>query len=414
MLANYLKVAVAVLARRKVFTAISLLGITFTLTVLLAVAAILDHIFGSIPPEVHQHRSLSVIHASLSGERGRRSSALSRGFLERTLRDLPGAEDVTIVSVAKVVTSFQQGQRLESFLKYVDAGFWRVMAFDFIEGRSFSADEVRTGAAVAVINRATRERFFDGRSALDGMVEVDGRRYRVVGVVENVPFFRLIPFGDIWVPYTTDTAVVNGNLVLGNCMGVVLARSRRDFAAIRAEYLSRVAATDLSAEGRFDTLITVPESPFQMASRIVLAGARSTDSHVGGLLGLLAALMVLFMVLPSINLVNLSISRIMERASEIGVRKAFGASAATLIGQFVVENLVLTLGGAVLALAGAYGVLALIAASGLVPYAQFHLNWRIFAIAVLVAMVFGLISGVYPAWRMARMNPVDALRGGVS
>ena len=52
------------------------------------------------------------------------------------------------------------------------------------------------------------------------------------------------------------------------------------------------------------------------------------------------------MLLPAVNLVNLNISRIMERASEIGVRKAFGASSRTLVGQFVVENLVLTLVGA--------------------------------------------------------------------
>ena len=53
------------------------------------------------------------------------------------------------------------------------------------------------------------------------------------------------------------------------------------------------------------------------------------------------------MLLPAINLVNLNVSRILERASEIGVRKAFGASSRTLVGQFVVENVVLTLVGGV-------------------------------------------------------------------
>ena len=54
------------------------------------------------------------------------------------------------------------------------------------------------------------------------------------------------------------------------------------------------------------------------------------------------------MLLPTVNLININVSRIMERASEIGVRKAFGASSRTLVGQFIVENLILTLvGGAV-------------------------------------------------------------------
>ena len=106
--------------------------------------------------------------------------------------------------------------------------------------------------------------------------------------------------------------------------------------------------------------------------------------------------------------------QVMERASEIGVRKAFGAPSLTLVGQFVVENVLLTLAGGVLALGLARVVLSVISAAGLIPYATFHLNVRVFTYALITALVFGLLSGVYPAWRMSRMHPVDALRGGVS
>jgi putative ABC transport system permease protein len=101
----------------------------------------------------------------------------------------------------------------------------------------------------------------------------------------------------------------------------------------------------------------------------------------------------------------------MERASEIGVRKAFGASSRTLVGQFVVENLVLTLVGALVGFVAAGLVLQLINASGVIQYAELSLNYRIFAWGVGLAVVFGLLSGVYPAWRMSRMHPVQALKG---
>ena len=65
-------------------------------------------------------------------------------------------------------------------------------------------------------------------------------------------------------------------------------------------------------------------------------------------MALLAGITLLFMLLPTINLVNINISRIMERSSEIGVRKAFGASSSTIIGQFIVENIFLTLLGGLL------------------------------------------------------------------
>ena len=121
--------------------------------------------------------------------------------------------------------------------------------------------------------------------------------------------------------------------------------------------------------------------------------------------------MLLFSLLPAVNLVNLNMSRIMERASEIGVRKAFGASSRTLVGQFVVENLVLTLiGGAAGFLLSAL-VLRALNTSGLIPYAHFTINVRVFLYGLGLAVFFGLLSGVYPAWRMSRLHPVQALKG---
>jgi putative ABC transport system permease protein len=84
--------------------------------------------------------------------------------------------------------------------------------------------------------------------------------------------------------------------------------------------------------------------------------------------------MLLFMLLPALNLVNLNSSRIMERSSEIGVRKAFGATSSTLALQFIVENIVLTLLGGALGLILAYGVLQMIEASQVIEHAQFYLT----------------------------------------
>ena len=126
---------------------------------------------------------------------------------------------------------------------------------------------------------------------------------------------------------------------------------------------------------------------------------------------LLVIAALLFMLLPTINLININISRIMERASEIGVRKAFGASSWTLVGQFVVENILLTLVGGAIGFVISVFVLHLISQSNLFPYATFTMNYRIFLGGLALAIVFGLLSGVYPAWKMSRLHPVDALKG---
>jgi putative ABC transport system permease protein len=128
----------------------------------------------------------------------------------------------------------------------------------------------------------------------------------------------------------------------------------------------------------------------------------------------LAILVALFVTLPTVNLINVNISRILERASEIGVRKAFGAPTRTLVGQFVVENVVLTLGGAAIGLVLSAVVLRALNQSGFIAHSSFGVNLRVFAYAIVIAVGFGLVSGVYPAWRMARLHPVDALKGGPS
>jgi len=93
------------------------------------------------------------------------------------------------------------------------------------------------------------------------------------------------------------------------------------------------------------------------------------------------------------------------------VRKAFGAASWTLVGQFIVENLVLTLVGAAVGFVLAGWLLGLLNGSGLIEYADLRLNYRIFFWGALLAVAFGLLSGVYPAWRMSRLHPVQALKG---
>ena len=152
--------------------------------------------------------------------------------------------------------------------------------------------------------------------------------------------------GDIYVPVTTAKTDAYRTELLGGFGGLLLARSPADFPAIKAELETRVRAAPLPGP-QWKTLIAPAESFFEFVAGNLFGGRNEERSHPERLWAVLVAGMLLFSLLPAVNLVNLNMSRIMERASEIGVRKAFGASSRTLVGQFIVENLVLTLiGGA--------------------------------------------------------------------
>ena len=126
-------------------------------------------------------------------------------------------------------------------------------------------------------------------------------------------------------------------------------------------------------------------------------------------LAFLTVPVLLFMLLPVLNLVNINLSRIMERSSEIGVRKAFGASSKYLVGQFLVENIILTVLGGVMGLVLSLVVLKIYTSLQLIPYGQLRFNGWIFIYGFVITIVFGILSGVYPAWKMSRLHPVDAL-----
>ena len=124
----------------------------------------------------------------------------------------------------------------------------------------------------------------------------------------------------------------------------------------------------------------------------------------------LAIFILLIMLLPTLNLVNINVTRIMERSSEIGVRKAFGASGLTLVGQFIVENIILTFLGFIIGIVLSFIILQVINNSDLIANLHLTINVTVLIYSLVACLVFGLLSGVYPAWRMSRLQVVNALK----
>jgi putative ABC transport system permease protein len=419
MFGSYLKLALKVFLRRKFFTAVSLFGISFTLVVLTVAVAVLDQLTAPLPPETRQDRTLGIYFAKMSGPQNRWYGEPGFLLLDRYARGLPGVERMSIFSTNQEVPSYLNGQRLQSSLKRTDADYWKILEFTFLEGGPYTADDVENARFVAVVSDSTRRRFFGGAPALGRTLEADGQRFRVVGVVPDMSRLRDVPYADLWVPLTTAKSDSYRRKLMGGFMGLLQARGPGDFAAIREELRTRLRGAELPNR-QYERVQAVPETRLEHAVGDFAVGSPlrflQTDddgrSHLGRFWAILAAATLLFMLLPTVNLVNLNVSRIMERASEIGVRKAFGATARTLVAQFVVENLVLTLVGGLLGFGLAYAVLGGLTSSGVLPATRFDLNLRVFAWGLALAVAFGVISGVYPAWRMSRLHPVEALSGG--
>jgi len=418
MLINYLKIALKVLRRRKFFTFISLFGISFTLAVLVVVAALFQNVLSVVKPESRSARSLSINflrfgHSDRPG--AARISSPGYLFLDRHIRPMEGSiagiENITVYATPTEVTAFNNGEKYLLNLRRTDGRYWEVLNFDFLEGGPFHRDDEARGNHVAVINQATRDGYFRGGPAVGREIEVDGQVFRVVGVVRNVPVYRTASYSDIWVPIGTAKSSSFRNELMSGFATTILAESPRFFPAIKQAVQEQLPRIAFPQPERWNSAITNAETRLESLAR-EMTNAYDRDPGTGKLVGLTLLFGFLFMLLPAINLININISRIMERASEIGIRKAFGATSRNLVGQFLLENLVLTAFGGLIGFLLAGLVLHLINRSGLIPYADFHLNLTVFICGLLLTLVFGAFAGVYPAWRMSRSHPVNALKGG--
>jgi putative ABC transport system permease protein len=414
MFKNYLLMASKVFLRRKLFTAINLFCIMLTLVILLVVTALLNTLFFPTGVEGKSDRFLQI--AAIRSEGGAnhqnvRTSPLGYKVIDQYLRKATNAEAVAAVSNPSTVSVYQNGRASALLMRRADAAYWKILDFKVLDGRVPTEDDVANGRLVAVINASTAKKLFPGINAVGQPMRIGDQQFTVIGVVEDVMHFNSL--SDIWAPVTTYPSSDYKQQFFGEFNALLLAKDKADLPALRAE-VKRIASTVVMDDPKkWTRTFFWADSKLDLTARMIMNNMSQEDSGAGILLSILACIMLLFMLLPALNLVNLNTGRIMERSAEIGVRKAFGATNGQLVSQLVVENILLCLAGGLLSLVCVTGVLVWLEGSGLIPYLKVSLDWGVFAAGLVITVIFGVMSGVIPALKMARLDPVVALKGAV-
>jgi putative ABC transport system permease protein len=411
MLRNYLLTAYKVFMRRKLFTAINLACIVLTLVVLMVITALLQTTFWPSGVEGKSGRFLQVYGIRSESPDGRNTLTTLLGYktIDKYLKPMTGVERISAFTVPGTVSVYQGDRVSQLDMRRVDADYWKILDFHVLAGRLPNEDDDRLGRLVAVVNASTARRLFPGAAAVGQRIGVSGQTFEIIGVVADV--MHMNAYADMWTPLTTFPSTDYQKDLTGNFAALLLARSPADLPRIRRE-VARIATTFVSADPHtYPTTHFWADSKLDVVARMLLGRQGEADSGATRLLLMTGGGMLLFMLLPALNLVNLNMGRILERSAEIGVRKAFGATSLQLAGQLVVENVLLCLAGGLLGLACAQLVLWWLEASQLIPYLEVAINLPVFACGMVLAFVFGLLSGALPAWKMSRLDPVHALKG---
>lgn len=411
MLKNYLKIAIAVLKRRRFFTFISLFGISFTLTIIIVLTAFVDNVTSANYPEGNRDRSLYITAMRLRDPKrqSQMTGPASFYYLDHYVSTLKTPVKVAIGSFFSATNAYRNNKKLTINVKYTNDQFWEVMTFDFLEGKPYSQQQIRNGERVVVISEDTKRDYFGNEATVVGQpIEVDNITYRVVGVIKSVPVTMPISYADLYAPYTLSKEDYRQKKIMGSYTAVLLGASSADLPKMQDEYAA--VASKVPPESKEFPVFETVADPYLASFIRNSPFGNAEDGGVSRLMLVASVFLLLFLLLPTLNLVNINISRIMERSSEIGVRKAFGASGLTLVGQFLVENLVLTVLGCLMGVALSVGILQILNSTQLIANMHLAINGTVVAYALLISLFFGLLSGVYPAWRMSRLPVVNALK----
>ena len=134
------------------------------------------------------------------------------------------------------------------------------------------------------------------------------------------------------------------------------------------------------------------------------------DSAYGKFFGPVLVLLAMLVLLPAINLANVNLSRVFERAPEIAVRKSFGATDGDILRQFLVETLVITVIGGAIGVLLSFGVIALANAREWFDGVRLAFTPEVALYTLGIILVFGLITGLAPAYRLAQTRIATSLR----
>lgn len=278
----------------------------------------------------------------------------------------------------------------------VDENYLAAESYTLDWGRNFSVSEINTGADVCILgNEVAKKMFGENLKIKHDYITLDGRRYLVIGVMSSKGTSIITTDNVALVPLNNARQYYNGSEI--SYLISILTEGPEDL--LLAEPEARAAmrmARKLrpSDEDNFDILKSdsISELLVENLSYATIGG------FIIGIITLLGA---------AIGLMNIMLVSVTERTREIGTLKAIGATSKSILLQFLLEAIVICqLGGGLgilLGIAIGNGVSLLVGGSFIIPWA-----WII--MGVVFCVIVGLISGLYPAIKASKLDPIEALR----
>lgn len=425
----YFKQAWQLMKQNRFFSAVYIIGTGLAISMVMVLAVVYYIRTANIAPEVHRDRMAYIDQVSYVYNEGNSTwnSSLGIRYVKEVIQTLKTPEAVAITT-SPIFQFFQGGEMFASVpgidkqpkIIYMgcNPAFWQVYDFRFLYGKPFTESDFESGVRTVVLCRSMARQFFEKEDVIGQTIQLNDVEYQICGVVEDVSGTLEDTYAQAWIPYTSISSMMNESVserevTVGKLQANILLRNKKDLPVVQAELDQAVKRYNTTlVEGQIKDAIVRP-------AVFTIMGVSSSKAY-----GAIALFLLLFLLVPALNISGLNASHIQDRMEEIGIRKAFGAPRGTLFMQIFVENLLLMFPGSLAGLLFSYGLVSLYKNILLANSYQFLmagdagtitlsvgmlLNWQVFLSAIVVCLVLNLLSSLFPVRNAIRSDIVNAL-----
>ncbi|WP_278701574.1 ABC transporter permease [Phocaeicola sartorii] len=429
MIKYYWKQAWELLKQHKLFSVLYITGAG--LAIAMTMVVFVAHYIRVAPVYPETNRAETWVLKSVTVQRVKTRGSGSWQSSHQLVRDwwypIQEAEQVSAVYNSWELDDYIQPENLGSELnvkvKYTDPAFFRIFQFSFLAGKPFSQADFESGIMNAVVGEDLARRLFGTTEVVGKTFSLNYTDCRIVGVVKDASFLTRDSFAQLYLPYTTVAGYDKDSKSDAGMLGpyTVYFKVKDDAmgADLEAAMHEMVRKYNTSQEEN-KLVLSGPDVYWKSVYR-----RGNVPLDWWELIRLWGGLVLIFLLVPALNLCAMISTRMENRLPEMGICKAFGADRGRLLRQILIENLILTCLGGLLGLcwvwtiliAGRNWVFTLFERYGnsapegvdtIVSFDMLFSPW-IFCAGFIVCLLLNLFSALWPAWKALGKDIVYSL-----
>ena len=393
------KMALRSIGANKMRALLTMLGIIIGVMALVVLVSLVNGATTSVTDRMASLGS-NYVQAYIWGGGGSGGEGVTIDELEEWVESEPLIESVAPQSASNAMAKF--GSKSQNMTVCgTTPSYYEINGLKLTAGRFLKTADLQNNSRVCVLGPSTADTLVGYTDCVGEEISLDGMKYVIVGVLseeENLMTSLNISTLTAYIPYTSLMRLSSS--VTADVTSFVL--SAADGATVaQAETAIKEILTERFQED---------EDAYSVRSMNVMEDAMSSITSVLSIL--LGGIAGISLIVGGIGIMNIMLVTVTERTREIGIRKAIGASRGTILRQFLMEAVVLCMIGCAIGIFLSWSILRIAAVVASSLSMRFALNGTVVFIAVVFCFAIGVIFGLYPANKAAKMKPIDALHYG--